>query len=50
MFARERDYSTFLQTVRIDVGTLVGLEKDEEAYVILKELPTLEMLRLTDAS
>ena len=50
MFARERDYSAFLQTVRIDVGTLVGLEKDEDAYIVLKELPTLEMLRLKEAS
>ena len=48
MFARERDYSAFLQTVRIDVGTLVGLEKDEDAYIVLKELPeraTLEVIR-----
>ena len=50
MFARERDYSAFLQTVRIDVGTLMGLEKDEDAYIVLKELPTLEMLRLKEAS
>ena len=50
MFARERDYSAFLQTVRIDVGTLVGLKTDEDAYIVLKELPTLEMLRLKEAS
>ena len=50
MFAKERDYSAFLQTVRIDVGTLVGLEKDEDAYIVLKELPTLEMLRLKEAA
>ena len=47
MFARERDYSAFLQTVRIDVGTLVGLKTDEDAYIVLKELPTLE--RKSDA-
>ena len=50
MFARERDYSAFLQTVRIDVGTLVGLKADEDAYIVLKELPTLEMLRLKEAT
>ena len=50
MISKERDYSTFLQTVRIDVGTLVGLEKDEDAYIVLKELPTLEMLCPKEAS
>ena len=50
MFVRNKNYDNAIQKVRIDVGTLVGLEKDDEAYVVLKELPTSEMLRLKDAS
>ena len=50
MFVRNKNYENAIQKVRIDVGTLVGLEKDDEAYVVLKELPTSEMLRLKDAS
>ena len=50
MFIKSKNYDKCIQKVRIEVGTLVGLEKDDEAYIILKELPTLEMLRLKDSS
>ena len=50
MFIKTRHYDTCIQKVRIEVGTLVGLEADDEAYIVLKELPTLEMLRLKEAS
>ena len=50
MFVRNKNYDNAIQKVRIDVGTLVGLEKDDEAYVVLKELPTSEMLNLKNAS
>jgi len=35
--------------VRVEFGTLIGEEKDEDAYVVLKELPTLEMMSLKEA-
>ncbi len=50
MFSRKRNYDNCIQKVRLDVGTLVGLQKDDEAYITLRELPTLEMLRLKEAS
>ena len=50
MFIKTRNYDKCIQKVRIEVGTLVGLEKDDEAFILLKELPTLEMLRLKESS
>jgi hypothetical protein len=50
MFIKTRNYDKCIQKVRIEVGTLVGLERDDEAFILLKELPTLEMLRLKEAS
>ncbi len=50
MFIKTKHYDTCIQKVRIEVGTLVGLEADDEAYIVLKELPTLEMLKLKEAS
>lgn len=50
MFIKSRNYDACIQRVRIDVGTLVGLEKDDEAFITLKELPTIDMLRLKDAA
>ncbi len=49
MFIQKRDYGAFLQSVRVNVGKEVGLSKDEDAYLVLRELPTLEMLELRDA-
>ena len=40
MFVQKRDYGAFLQTVRVNVGKEVGLENDEDAYIVLRELPT----------
>ena len=49
MFVQKRDYGAFLQSVRVNVGKEVGLSKEEDAYLVLRELPTLEMLELRDA-
>lgn len=50
MYIREKNYSNAIQKVTIEVGTLVGLEEDKEAYITLKELPTLETLKLKDST
>ena len=42
MFVQKRDYGAFLQSVRINVGKEVGLLNDEDAYLVLRELPTLD--------
>jgi hypothetical protein len=49
MFIKSRNYDKCIQKVRIEVGTNVGLEKDEEAFIELKEIPTLEMMELKEA-
>ena len=48
-YVRKKAYDNAIQKVRVDFGTLIGLEKDEDAYVVLKELPTLEMMQLNEA-
>ena len=48
-YIRKKAYDNAIQKVRVDFGTIIGLEKDEDAYVVLKELPTLEMMQLKDA-
>lgn len=50
MFVKTRNYDKAIQKVRIEVGTYVGLEKDDEAFLILKELPTADMLKLKDTN
>lgn len=50
MFIKTKHYENCIQKVRIEVGTLVGLKADDEAFIVLKELPTLEMLKLKEAS
>ena len=49
MFIQKRDCGAFLQSVSVNVGKEVGLSKEEDAYLVLRELPTLEMLELRDA-
>ena len=49
MFIRNKNYDNCIQKVRVDVGTYVGLDKDDEAFITLRELPTFEMLGLKDA-
>jgi len=49
MFVRAKAYENAIQKVRIEFGTLIGLDEDKEAFVVLKELPTLEMMQLNEA-
>ena len=48
MFVRDRNDSWF-QKVKVEVGTLLGLGSDEEAYITLKDIPTIQMLELKDS-
>ena len=48
-FIREKAYQNAIEKVHINFGKLIGLEADEDAYVVLKELPTLEMMELHKA-
>lgn len=48
-YVRNKSYDNAIQKVRVDFGTLIGLETDEDAYVVLKELPTMEMMQLNEA-
>ena len=50
MFVRQKAYQNAIQTVTINFGSLLGDEyKDEDAGVTLKELPTLEMMKMSEA-
>lgn len=48
-YIRNKAYKNAIQKVKVNFGTLIGLEKDEDAYVVLKELPTMEMMQLNEA-
>lgn len=50
MFIKSKNYEHCIQRVRIDVGAQVGLSKDDEAFIVLKEIPTIDVLKLRDAS
>lgn len=50
MFIKSKNLDNCIQKVKVEIGTFVGLEKDDEAYILLKELPTIEMLKLKDAA
>ena len=49
MFVRQKAYDNAIQKVKVEFGSLIGLTDDKEAYVVLKELPTLEMMQLNEA-
>ena len=50
MYRKDLNYNNSLRKVKIEFGKLLGLEKDEEAYVTLKELDTMTTLKLKDVS
>jgi hypothetical protein len=50
MYRKDLNYSNSLRKVKIEFGTLLGLERDEEAYVTLRELDTMTILKLKDVS
>lgn len=49
MFIKTKNYDKCIQKVRIEIGTLVGLEKDNEAFITLKEIPTIQMMELKES-
>ena len=46
MYIKKNDYDKALRKVRIEFGTLIGLDTDAEAFLELKELDTLTTLKL----
>lgn len=49
MYIRKNHYENAIQRIRINLGTALGLAGDEEAFITLKEMPTLEMMEMRDA-
>lgn len=45
MYVKKADY---IQKVTINFGSILGCEKDEDAFVTLKEMTTLDSVRLSD--
>ena len=50
MYIKSKNYDGSLRRVKIEFGTLIGLEEDKEAYVTLRELDTMTTLQLKDVS
>lgn len=48
MFVKSKDYDKFLIKVRVSIGKELGLENENEAFIELKEIPTLETLNLKE--
>lgn len=50
MYIKSKNYDGSLRRVKIEFGTLIGLDEDKEAYVTLRELDTMTTLKLKDVS
>ena len=48
-YVRNKAYNNAIQKIKVEFGRMIGLEKDDEAFVVLKELPTMEMMELNEA-
>jgi hypothetical protein len=49
MFIKEKNYGNYIVKVKIEIGKELGLTEANEAYVELKELPTIETMELKDS-
>lgn len=50
MYIKKSNYDNALKKVKVEFGKLIGLEEDREAYVTLKELDTMTILKFKDVS
>lgn len=50
MYIKKSNYDNALKKVKIEFGKIIGLEEDKEAYVTLKELDTMTILKFKDVS
>lgn len=50
MYIKKSNYDNALKKVKVEFGKLIGLEEDKEAYVTLKELDTMTILKFKDVS
>lgn len=48
MFIRSKDYDKFIVKVKIEIGKDLGLESENEAFIELKEIPTIETIQLKE--
>ena len=49
MYVQKRNYGAFIQSVKINVGLECNMDKEDDALITLRELPTLEMMNLREA-
>ena len=49
MFVKSRHYGNYIVKVRIDLAAELGLDPSEDAYIVLKELPTMDVVGLKEA-
>lgn len=48
-FYRNANYNNYIRKVRINLGDVMHLEKEDEAFIELKELSTIETMQLKEA-
>lgn len=46
MFVKAKDFGKYIQTIRLSIGLELGLDSADEAFIKLRELPTMEMIAL----
>ena len=50
MYRKDLNYNDTLRKVRVEIGTLLGLAKDDEAFLVLKELGTFATLKMKEVA
>lgn len=46
MYDLSKDYSNSIQTVRLEIGDLLGMERKEDVFIILAEPDTFDCMKL----
>lgn len=49
MFVKSKHYGNYIVKVRIDLSAELGLDPSEDAYIVLRELPTVDVIGLKEA-
>lgn len=50
MYIASKNYENAVKRVKVNVGLELGLDNENEAFITLKELPTMEILKLKEVS
>ena len=48
MYVHSKDHDSAVQSIRIEFGKMLGQDKDEDAWIELKELPAMELVKFNN--